>query len=174
MYPHSKPHLHLQNCLIDSRYFLTQNCSRWKIYQIIHHTYLWLNQKENCKYCKLYLDMTGNCPLPIISRTHNQGRYSHNQGRYSVQKTLQGRAANMGSKISLLVYKWHLIKCRSWYMNGSIFKILPNLSFAAACPYQNQTSVTPPTHRMWGFHNSYTISQAFRTWKGVCAKINIC
>ena len=43
-------------------------------------------------------------------------------GEYSVQKTLQGRAANMGSKISLLVYEWPLIKCRNLYMNGLIFQ----------------------------------------------------
>ena len=40
---------------------------------------------------------------------------------YSVQKTLQGCATNMGSKISLLVYEWPLIKCKIWYMNGLIF-----------------------------------------------------
>ena len=45
-------------------------------------------------------------------------------GGYSVQKTLQGCAANMGSKISLLVYEWPLIKCKIWYMNGSIFQNL--------------------------------------------------
>ena len=33
-------------------------------------------------------------------------------GGYSVQKTLRGRAANIGSKIILLVYEWPLIKCR--------------------------------------------------------------
>ena len=44
---------------------------------------------------------------------------------YSVQKTLRGRAANMDSKISLLVYEWPLIKCRIWYMNGSIFQNFP-------------------------------------------------
>ena len=42
-------------------------------------------------------------------------------GGYLVQKTLQGCAANMGSTISLLVYEWPLIKCKIWYMNGSIF-----------------------------------------------------
>ena len=46
-------------------------------------------------------------------------------GGYLVQKTLQRCAANMGSKISLLVYEWPLIRCKIWYMNGSIF---PNLS----------------------------------------------
>ena len=34
----------------------------------------------------------------------------------------------MGSKISLLVYEWPLIRCKIWYMNGSFFKIWPNLS----------------------------------------------
>ena len=43
-------------------------------------------------------------------------------GGYSVQKTLQGYAANMGSKISLLVYEWPLMKCKIWYMNGWIFQ----------------------------------------------------
>ena len=45
-------------------------------------------------------------------------------GGYLVQKTLQGCAANMGSKISLLVYGWPFIKCKIWYMNGSIFQNL--------------------------------------------------
>ena len=39
-------------------------------------------------------------------------------GRYLVQKTLRGCAANMRSKISLLVYEWPLIKCKIWYTNG--------------------------------------------------------
>ena len=34
-------------------------------------------------------------------------------------------AANMGSKISLLVYEWPLIKCKIWYMNGLIFQKFP-------------------------------------------------
>ena len=46
-------------------------------------------------------------------------------GGYLVQKTLRGCAANMGSKISLLVYEWTLIKCKIWYMNGSIFQKFP-------------------------------------------------
>ena len=50
------------------------------------------------------------------------------EGRYSVQKTLWGCATNMGSKISLLVYEWSLIKCQIWYVNGSIYKSFPNLS----------------------------------------------
>ena len=45
-------------------------------------------------------------------------------GGYLVQKTQGGCAANMGSKISLLVYEWPLIKCKIWYMNGSIFQNL--------------------------------------------------
>ena len=49
-------------------------------------------------------------------------------GGYLVQKTLRGCAANMGSKISLLVYEWPLIKCKIWYMNGLIFKKFRNLS----------------------------------------------
>ena len=49
-------------------------------------------------------------------------------GGYLVQKTLQGCAANMGSKISLLVYEWPLIKGKIWYMNGSIFQNWPNLN----------------------------------------------
>ena len=47
---------------------------------------------------------------------------------YSVQKILWECAAIMGSKISLFVYEWPLIKCTIWYMNGLIFKICPNLS----------------------------------------------
>ena len=49
-------------------------------------------------------------------------------GGYLVQKTLRGCAANMGSKISLLVYEWPLIKCKIWYMNGLIFQKFRNLS----------------------------------------------
>ena len=45
-------------------------------------------------------------------------------GGYLVQKTLRGCAANMGSKISLFVYEWPLIKCKIWYTNGSIFQNL--------------------------------------------------
>ena len=45
-------------------------------------------------------------------------------GGYLVQKTLRGCATNMGSKISLLVYEWPLIKCKIWYINGSIFQNL--------------------------------------------------
>ena len=40
-------------------------------------------------------------------------------------ETLGGCATNMGSKISLLVYEWPLIKCKIWYMNGSIFQRFP-------------------------------------------------
>ena len=43
----------------------------------------------------------------------------------SVEKALLGRAANMGTKISLLLYEWPLIKCKIWYMNGSIFQNVP-------------------------------------------------
>ena len=49
----------------------------------------------------------------------------HRGGGYSVQKTLQGCAANMGSKISLLVYEWPLIKCKIRCMNRSIFQNFP-------------------------------------------------
>ena len=44
---------------------------------------------------------------------------------YSLQKTLRGHATNMGSKISLLVYEWPLIKNRIWYMNGWICQNFP-------------------------------------------------
>ena len=48
---------------------------------------------------------------------------------YSLRKTLRGCAANMGSKISSLVYEWPLIKCQIWYTNGSIFsKFEPKLA----------------------------------------------
>ena len=46
---------------------------------------------------------------------------------YSVWKTLCGLATNMGSKISLLVHEWLLIRCKIWYMNESIFKIWPKI-----------------------------------------------
>ena len=59
----------------------------------------------------------------IIQNLHTPcERYT--RGRYLVQKTLRECAANMGSKISLLVYEWPLIKCKIWYMNGSIFQNL--------------------------------------------------
>ena len=45
-----------------------------------------------------------------------------------VQKTLRGFAANMGSKINLLVYEWPLLKCKSGIWMGWFFKIWPNLS----------------------------------------------
>ena len=43
-------------------------------------------------------------------------------GEYSVPKTLLGRAANMGSKISLLINQWPLLLCKIWYMNKWIFE----------------------------------------------------
>ena len=46
-------------------------------------------------------------------------------GGYSVQKTLWECAANMGSKISLLVYEWSLIKCKILYTDGLIFQNCP-------------------------------------------------
>ena len=46
-------------------------------------------------------------------------------GGYSVWKTLRGCTANMGSKISLFVYKWPLMKCKIWCMNGLIFQNFP-------------------------------------------------
>ena len=48
-----------------------------------------------------------------------------NLGGYLVQKTQWGCAANMGSKISLSVYEWPLIKCKIWYMIGLIFQKFP-------------------------------------------------
>ena len=45
--------------------------------------------------------------------------------RYSVQKTLWGCAANMGSKISLLVYVWPLYERQIWYVSETIFLNLP-------------------------------------------------
>ena len=56
---------------------------------------------------------------------HNFRPLSILPGGYLIQKTLRGCAANMGSKISLLVYEWHLIKCKIWYVNGSIFQKFP-------------------------------------------------
>ena len=53
------------------------------------------------------------------------GQWFQPGGGYSVQKTLRGCATNMGSKISLLVYEWPLIKCQILYMNGSIFQHFP-------------------------------------------------
>ena len=65
----------------------------------------------------------------FISRQEDilRGKWFSRGKGHSVQKTLvlQGCAANMGSKISLLVYEWPLIKWKIWYMNGSIFKNFP-------------------------------------------------
>ena len=41
---------------------------------------------------------------------------------------IRGRAANMSSKISLFVYEWPPIKCKIWYINGSIFQNFPKLN----------------------------------------------
>ena len=43
--------------------------------------------------------------------------------------TLEKPTANMGSKISLLVhvYECPLMKCKIWYINGSIFQNFPKL-----------------------------------------------
>ena len=46
-------------------------------------------------------------------------------------------AANMGSKISLLVYEWPLIKCKIWYMNGLIFQNFPKYEPKLAQIYEN-------------------------------------
>ena len=43
-------------------------------------------------------------------------------GGYSVQQTLQGWAANMGSKSVSWYMNDPFIKCKIWYMNGSIFQ----------------------------------------------------
>ena len=42
------------------------------------------------------------------------------------KQTLWGRGANMGGKISLLVYQWPHAKCKIWYMNESIFQLYKN------------------------------------------------
>ena len=94
----------------------------------------------------------------------------HFRGVVLSTKNPTGCTANMGSKISLLVYEWPLKKCEIWYMNGSIFQnflrwfcsklgrlvhkwvtfswkigicmgLISNSSTAR--PYQNQTWVQP-------------------------------
>ena len=47
------------------------------------------------------------------------------QGGGTQYKDPGGCAANMGSKISLLVYEWPLVKCKIWYVNGAIFQNFP-------------------------------------------------
>ena len=124
-----------------------------------------------CNLCD-QIQFSGWITLTYLSEMMGYQSFGLNPGGggYSVQKTLRGRAANMGSKISLLLYECPLKKCRIWYMNGSIFQNFPKFepklgrlvyewvtfswkigicmgllsNFAAAPPYQNQTQVTPP------------------------------
>ena len=62
--------------------------------------------------------------VSINNDTYQKEKPYQSPGGYLVQKTLRGCAANMGSKISLLIYEWPLINCKIWYMNGSIFQNL--------------------------------------------------
>ena len=55
-----------------------------------------------------------------------------------ITNTLQGCATNMGSKITLLVYEWPLIKCKIWYINASIFQNFPKFDRKLA---QNQENL---------------------------------
>ena len=67
------------------------------------------------------------CALFLPNGLYDSKRIDDCRGGYLVQKTLRGCAANMGSKISLLVCEWPLIKCKIWYMilmDGSIFQKL--------------------------------------------------
>ena len=88
------------------------------------------------RYCWNWL-MAQVCEVPLnnySSRCHwfcpawNIGHhemYSGTPGEGGARyKRPRGRAANMGSKISLLIYQWPLIQCKIRYrcMNGSIFK----------------------------------------------------
>ena len=43
-------------------------------------------------------------------------------------KAQQGKTANMGSKISLVLYEWSHIKCRIECMSELIFQNFPNLN----------------------------------------------
>ena len=54
---------------------------------------------------------------------------THRGGGASVQKTLQGCAVNMGSKISLLVDEWPLTKCKwkFWKNRVILLKISPKI-----------------------------------------------
>ena len=38
------------------------------------------------------------------------------------KKGLWWRVTNMGSKISIQIYQWFLLKYKNWYMNGTVFK----------------------------------------------------
>ena len=73
-----------------------------------------------------------------------------------VQKTLRECAANMGSKISLLVYEWPLIKCKIWYMNGSIFQ---NLS-------QNWLKFKKILEKIGNFVQNFAYEWQFGIWMG--------
>ena len=54
--------------------------------------------------------------------------YEHmSPGGYLVQKTLRGCAANMGSKISLLVYEWSPIKCKNLVYEWVDFSKVPQI-----------------------------------------------
>ena len=51
-----------------------------------------------------------------------------NPGVFGTKDPVRGRAANMGSKISLLVYEWPLLNAKFSIWMDRFFKIFPNLS----------------------------------------------
>ena len=66
-------------------------------------------------------------------KTHGTDRvWLRGGGTHYKRPYVRGCAANMGSKISLLVYELPFIKCRIWYMNGSIFQNLTKFELKLA------------------------------------------
>ena len=83
-----------------------------------------------------------------------------------IQKTLQACAANMGSKISLLVYEWPLIKTQSLVYEWVDFsKIVPNLNpnwlkFGWFC-----SKVGPKLNRLdWNINGSLLLEKLVFVW----------
>ena len=57
------------------------------------------------------------------------------RGGFLVQRSIRGRAAEMGLKISLLVlYDDPLIQCKNWYKLGSYFQNYLNLNWRESRP----------------------------------------
>ena len=72
-----------------------------------------------------------------------------------------GCAVNMGSKISLMVYDWPLIKCKIWYMNGSIFQNLTKIPKIGSNlrnffgPGQLVYECVTPSYKNWYLYGVY-------------------
>ena len=82
-------------------------------------------------------------------------------------KDPMGCAANMGSKISLLVYWMTLMKCKIWYMNESIFQNF--LKFE-----QNWLKFKKISEKIRWFCSNLVVQSWSDKWVTFSCKIGIC